>query len=108
MRIRQLVLWLIFICLAFWWISCAPSAENATSSYGNSGGFILLGFYHGAILPFSIMGKIIGIDIGLLDRGKIDDLTYIVGYLLALYFYARIIQFLWLAFKSHRETTRNK
>jgi hypothetical protein len=109
MRIRQLVLWLIFICIiAFWWISCAPSTENATSIYADDTNFILWGFWNGITLIFSVPAKLLGMDIGLFDIGKKSSVSYWVGYLLALYIYGRVIQFFWFAFKEHREITRSK
>ncbi len=104
MRIKQLVLWLIFIT----YFSCAPSADKATSIYADNTNFILWGFWNGITLIFSVPAKLLGMDIGLFDIGKKSSVSYWVGYLLALYIYGRIIKFFWFVFKEHRELTRSK
>lgn len=94
MRKENLLFYLICICsIAFWFISCAPSAENATSFNSNYGNNIFRGIYHGAIIPFSVIGKLLGFNIGLIDRGLLNDFTYVGGYLLSLFTYFRIIRF---------------
>lgn len=79
-----------FILIAFLF-SCAPNAENAY--YGqDTGQSIILGFWHGIIIPFSLLGKLVGLPIGLLDIGKVSDPTYDVGFAFALYLYFRLLQ----------------
>lgn len=80
--------------------SCAPSPENINYP-PESGNYIALGFWHGIILPFAAMGKLLGLNIGLFDTGK--DVSYLAGYIIALVFYARIIQFVWVQIRLIRE-----
>ena len=103
MRIKQLLLWLIFICyIAFSNLGCAPSAENATSVYNDQNNYILWGLWTGISAPFSLIGQyILGMSISAFDVGKKSSLSYWVGYLFAIYLYARTIQFLWLALKEY-------
>ncbi|WP_321370509.1 hypothetical protein [uncultured Draconibacterium sp.] len=109
MKAKKTIIWLIYICIiAFSYFSCVPSAENATSSYGHDGDYMFIGLYHGAIIPFSIIGKIIGFDIGLIDRGKMDDVTYMVGYVIACYYHYRIIKFIVLGYLEHRKIINDK
>lgn len=87
--------YLIFInSIALLYFSCAPSPENINYP-PESGNFIVLGFWHGIILPLAAMGKLLGLNIGLYDAGK-DVFSYWIGYILALMFYARIINFVWV------------
>jgi len=90
---------LYFFLLCF---SCAPSPKN--SNYPpESGNFIVIGFYHAIILPFSAIGKILGLNIGLYDAGKEDVFSYWLGYIFALLLYARIIHFVWVQIRQIKE-----
>ncbi|RIJ48760.1 hypothetical protein D1614_09535 [Maribellus luteus] len=60
--------------------------------------------YHGLIIPFSLLGKAIGLNIGIYDAGK-DVFSYWLGYLLALLVYAKIIRVLWLGIKLRMRKT---
>lgn len=85
-----------FLCF----FACAPSPEN--SNYPpESGNFIAIGFWHGIIFPLAALGKILGLNIGLYDAGK--DVSYLVGYIIALLFYARIIHFVWVQIRMNKE-----
>ncbi len=98
----RVINYLIFIySIALLCFSCAPSPED--SSYPpESGNFIAIGFWHGIILPLAALGKILGMNIGLYDAGK-DVFSYWFGYIFALLFYARLIQFVWVQIRLSRE-----
>ena len=81
-----------FVLITFWVFSCAPTSENVTSGH-QSGNYILLGFWHGVIIPFSVLGKLVGLQIGIWDNAKIfHDLSYSVGYGVSLYIYYSLIK----------------
>ncbi len=89
---RILKLYIVFCIITFFTFSCATAPENA-SHFTEQGNHIALGFWHGAILPFSAIGKLLGLNIGLYDAGK-DMLSYWFGYLIALAIYIRVLFFL--------------
>lgn len=85
--------------------SCAPSPENATTSVYDSGNnYILLGAIQGFLAPFALLGKAIGLNIGIYDAGK-DVFSYWLGYLFALLVYAKIIRVLWLGIRLRMKKT---
>lgn len=85
---------LICICtITFWLFSCAPSPESTHEVFNDSSNHVILGFWHGIIIPFAAAGKIIGLKIGLYHAGK-SNFSYWVGYVFALSIYFRIIRFL--------------
>lgn len=85
----------IGICLITLFVfSCAPSPENASKIH-EPGNYILLGALHGFLAPFALLGKIIGLNIGLYDAGK-SVISYWGGYIFAIYIYVKIIRFIWL------------
>uniref|UniRef100_UPI003217A1CB hypothetical protein n=1 Tax=uncultured Draconibacterium sp. TaxID=1573823 RepID=UPI003217A1CB len=90
--------------IALLFLGCASSPENATSVYESGNNYILLGFWHGIIIPFSLLGKAIGLNIGLYDTGK-DVLSYWMGYIFALLVYAKIIRVLWLGIRLRMRKT---
>ena len=89
---RKLKLFIVFCIITFSTFSCATAPEN-TSHFPKQGNFIALGFWHGVILPFSAIGKLLGLNIGLYDAGK-DMLSYWLGYLIALAIYIKVLFFL--------------
>ena len=91
MKMKNLLFYLILIYITVFVFSCVPAPENANPARG-SGNYILLGLYHGAIVPFSLLGKLIGFNIGIWDAGKVKDLSYWMGYGFALYKYFRLIR----------------
>ncbi|MCK3683973.1 hypothetical protein [Maribellus sp. YY47] len=83
-KIHYMIICIIAI-LAF---ACAPSPENV-SHFNQADNFnIVIGFWHGLIAPFSLIGKLLGLDIGLYDAGK-SMFSYWVGYGAAIYQYLR-------------------
>ncbi|HCE56625.1 MAG TPA: hypothetical protein DER09_02230 [Prolixibacteraceae bacterium] len=94
---------LFCICtIAFWLFSCAPSPEDTHGIYNDSSNHIILGFLNGLVLPFSAAGKTIGFNIGLYHAGKCN-LSYWVGYIVALSIYFRIVRFLVLSWWDCRK-----
>jgi hypothetical protein len=51
--------------------------------------YLVTGFYHSMILPFSVVGKILGFHIGIYSIEK-SHFTYWVGFLLGLFLYAKL------------------
>ncbi len=92
---------IIFCSITLFTISCAPSPENV-SQYADSGNNIALGFYHGLIIIFSLLGQLLGFDIGIFDTSK-DNLSYWLGYGFALSFYIRIINFFWVQLRTSKQ-----
>ncbi|RIJ45505.1 hypothetical protein D1614_22825 [Maribellus luteus] len=102
MKIIKHLIFIYVIALLFF--GCASSTENATSVFDSGNNYILLGFWHGIIIPFSLMGKAIGLNIGIYDAGK-DVLSYWLGYIFALLIYAKIIRVLWLGIRLKMRKT---
>ncbi len=88
---RKIRFCIVLIKITFFTFSCAPAIENA-SHLPDSGNYLALGFWHGIIVPFSALGRLIGLDIGLYDAGK-EMFSYWVGYIIALVLYLRVIFF---------------
>ncbi|WP_321347092.1 hypothetical protein [uncultured Draconibacterium sp.] len=77
-----------FIIIAFTLISCAemPRCESGLNKADNN--LIIIGFYHALIIPFSVLGKVFGIDVGLY---RLDgNFSYWIGFIIGLMGYARL------------------
>jgi len=88
----------ILICtIAFTLVSCAeiPACENSIRSEDN---MLFLGIYHAIILPLAVLGKLVGINIGLYSVN--GNFTYWAGYFAGIIGYARFLLFLGAAWKE--------
>lgn len=85
MKKIMLLIFLLAAILVIFLYGCAPAPENAVMAKDYN--YILLGMWHGFILPFSIAGKIIGFNISLWDPGKVKSFSYWIGYAFALFEY---------------------
>ena len=80
-------------------LSCVPTHESTSHLY-ESDNIILLGFWHGIIIPFSALGKLLGLNIGIYQAG---NLSYWFGFGFAIYLYIRIIHFIWVHIELDRQ-----
>ena len=88
--------------MAFWWSSCA-SPESSASINDADKNFIIWGLWTGISAPVSAISKyIFGMNISVFDMGKKSSLSYWLGYLFALYLYARLIRMIWLSYREKR------
>ena len=78
MKKIMLLIFLLAAMLVVFLYGCAPAPENAKMAKDYN--YIFLGMWHGFILPFSIIGKIIGFNISLWDPGKVKSFSYWLGY----------------------------
>ena len=76
--------------MTFTLISCAPAPENAHHAIEGRN-YLALGIYHGIISPMAVIGRILGLNIGIYDSGK-DVFSYWLGYIISLIFYVRTIR----------------
>jgi len=86
---------ILIVYLAFTLISCAPAPENAHHAIEGRN-YLALGMYHSIISPLAVIGRILGLNIGIYDSGK-DVFSYWLGYIISLIFYVRIIKATWLS-----------
>lgn len=80
------------IIIEFTAISCAkiPRCEGVASHSDNN--MLLLGIYHSLIIPFSVLGKLLGVNIGLYELN--GNFSYWIGYLIGIAAYARLLVFI--------------
>lgn len=79
----------IIICyIAILAFSCAPDPDSISHINKADNFNIVVGFWHGLIIPFSLLGKLIGLNIGLYDSSK-PVFSYWLGYGAAIYQYLR-------------------
>ena len=93
------VMFIVLIVLMF--VGCASTSEN-TSHLNSSGNYILLGFWHGIILPFATLGKLLGLNIGLIHREYNSSISYLLGYVLALILYLKAVLYIWNGIRQYR------
>jgi len=79
---------ILIICICMITVSCAPPPESAKTVRIDQGNHIAIGLYHGAISPFALVGKAIGLHIGVYDAGM-RGISYWIGYLIAVSFLIR-------------------
>lgn len=77
MKLQRLIIPLLFITLLLSLFACAPSGYQPSKS-----GFFS-GLWHGAILIFSLIGKLFGADIGIYADNN-TGFTYWLGFILGL------------------------
>jgi len=93
---KKYILPLILICyITFTLTSCAPAPENAHHAIEGRN-YLALGMYHSIISPLAVIGRILGLNIGIYDSGK-DVFSYWLGYTISVIFYVRIIRATWLS-----------
>ena len=86
---KKYILPIFYICIiAFSFLSCAekPLCESSPLNPDNH---IFLGIYHGLVLPFAIVGKLLGFDIGIYSITT-SHFSYWLGFLISLIAYAKV------------------
>ena len=78
--------------------SCAniPDCEHKPYDPEN---MLLLGIYHALILPFSVVGKVFGLNIGI-HSVEYSQFSYWIGFLIGLVGYGRLLLLLGAAIKN--------
>jgi len=91
MRQKTYLIFLIPILLLL--NSCADKAKSDMSPIFNHGASFGLGLWHSIILPFSVLGKMLNLNIGICEPCY-TGFNYWLGYFIGFVLYLRLIAFL--------------
>lgn len=73
--------------------SCADKAKDDMGPIFNNGASLWLGLWHSIILPFSVLGKMLNLNIGICEPCY-TGFNYWLGYFIGFVLYMKIIAFL--------------